>query len=264
MRYVVLEKSVGETPLEVIEAWREKHPQYKSTALSYAGRLDPMASGKLLILIGEECKKQRAYTDLDKEYELELVLDIASDTGDALGLTTYDFKDTTPKRKEVLHALLKEQGAHERAYPAFSSKTVDGKPLFLYALSGTLDSVTIPTHTEHIYRIELLDLFVLTHRELQARVQTHLAKTPLSDEPSKALGADFRIKEVQKKWSEVFAQAGERSFSILKLRVTCGSGTYMRTLAPRIGASLGTSALLLSLRRTRLGKYWHGWWLKTF
>ena len=86
------------------------------------------------------------------------------------------------------------------------------------------------------------------------RVTSLLALAPTSDEPSKALGADFRIDAVKKSWRQVFAHP--RSYQVLSLTVSCGSGTYMRSLAARIGASLGTRALALSIRRTRIGPGW--------
>lgn len=41
----------------------------------------------------------------------------------------------------------------------------------------------------------------------------------------------------------------------LRLRLRCGKGTYVRTLADDLGRDLGTGALLLELKRTRIGPY---------
>lgn len=254
-KYVVLEKKVGETPLMALKAWKEKNPEYKNVPASYAGRLDPMASGKLLVLFGEECKRQKEYTNLDKEYEIEVLLDVGSDTGDALGLVEYAGKTTPVDNFSRLPEILKaEQGSRVRPYPHFSSKTVNGKPLFLHALEGNLAQISIPTHEEEIYDIQILDSTSLPVEKLQERVADFLARVPRSFEPSKRLGADFRIDAVQKSWNVLFASAGGRTFTIISLRVACGSGTYMRALAPRIGAALGTGALALSIRRTRIGR----------
>ena len=65
-KWVVIDKEVGETPLMSLQKWKRVNPAYANISASYAGRLDPMASGKLLVLLGEECKKQKAYTNLDK------------------------------------------------------------------------------------------------------------------------------------------------------------------------------------------------------
>lgn len=250
--YVLLEKPMGKTPLEVVSAWKTTHNLPLSFPASYAGRLDPMASGKLLILLGEECRRQKDYTSLDKEYEVEVLLGVGSDTGDVLGIPT-------PKEagmlssKDIAAALKKEVGVHERPYPVFSSKTVNGKPLFLYALEGTLPSITIPTHNETIYGIACRKKTTLSSLALRKRVNETLALAPVSNEPSKLLGADFRIKTIRPLWEEVLKE--ERDYTVLTLRVTCGSGTYMRSLAGRIGATLKTNGLALSIRRTKIGTY---------
>ncbi len=85
-RFVVLDKKIGQTPLEALTLWKQAHPKYANMPATYAGRLDPLASGKLLVLLGEECKRKDTYTGLDKEYEVSILLDLATDTGDLLGI----------------------------------------------------------------------------------------------------------------------------------------------------------------------------------
>ena len=45
------------------------------------------------------------------------------------------------------------------------------------------------------------------------------------------------------------------SLPILKLRIVCSKGTYIRALARDIGEALGSGAYLTELRRTRVGDY---------
>lgn len=265
----MLEKRVGDTPLAAVRAWKMRNQEYDATPVSYAGRLDPMASGKLLVLLGDECKRQRAYTDLDKEYEIEILLDIGSDTGDALGIPEYVCKETSVDRSTLADLLRKELGAHVRAYPAFSSKTVGGKPLFLYALAGTLSSIKIPEHLERIYRIRYFDSYSVSCSELEARVSKFLDRVPRTREPSKRLGEDFRVDAIRTHWTTLFKTAQGRNFTVLRLKVVCASGTYMRSLAGRVGASLESKALALSIHRTKIGNYipvWGrtGFWLRTY
>ncbi|HEX5774545.1 MAG TPA: hypothetical protein VFY28_01110 [Candidatus Paceibacterota bacterium] len=251
-KYIVIEKEVGETPLMAIEKWRHAEGILNSLPLSYAGRLDPMASGKLLVLIGDECKQQEQYTKLDKEYEIEILLDISTDTGDVLGMPAYADTNTHPDKSAVKAALRAVTGTHVVPYPAFSSKTVNGKSLFLYALEGTLDTIEIPTHKETVYRIKQLGTASLSEDALQTRVMEMLSLAPRSDEPSKVLGADFRQDEIRARWGVMFASMPTREFVVLRLRVSCASGTYMRTLASRIARELGTTGFALSIRRTMI------------
>jgi tRNA pseudouridine55 synthase len=247
---VLLDKKIGQTPLEAIEAWRARHVRYADIPASYAGRLDPMASGKLLVLLGDECKRQKEYTALDKTYEIEVLLDIGSDTGDILGIVTAVERTTNVEKKKMEAILKSEIGTYVQPYPIYSSKTVAGKPLFLYALEGMLDTISLPTHEETIHRITYRGAQSLSSERLMERIVSLLALAPKSDEPSKALGADFRIHDVRNSWQIVFLNP--RSYAVLKLRVSCGSGTYMRSLAARIGHALGTNALALSIRRTKI------------
>jgi tRNA U55 pseudouridine synthase TruB len=106
-----------------------------------------------------------------------------------------------------------------------------------------------------MYKISLLDAREVSAHELEKSIFDSLAVVPRSDEPSKELGADFRQDAVRAKWREIFSKFPARNFTILRFRVTCGSGAYMRTLAERIGNSLGTTALALSINRTKIGKY---------
>lgn len=263
-RKIVIEKSVGETPLMALQRWKRENPAYGQVSAAYAGRLDPMAHGKLLVLLGEECKQQKSYTNLDKEYDLEVLLDVGSDTGDALGLVVYSHKETNPERNALEAVLKAEIGIHRRPYPHFSSKTVNGKPLFLHTLEGMIDEVNIPEHEERIYKIKVRRITHISADALVTRVNNFLAKVPRSEQPSKQLGADFRVAEVRKAWEALFLETGQRVFIILSLRIVCGSGTYMRALAGRIGEAFGTRALALSISRTRIGTYWKGWWIRQF
>ena len=83
---ITLHKEQGETPLECIERWRAEHKEYLGIALSYLGRLDPMAEGVLLVAVGEENKNREAYLGLDKEYEFEVLFGFETDTYDLLGV----------------------------------------------------------------------------------------------------------------------------------------------------------------------------------
>lgn len=254
-RYILLDKLLGQTPLQAIDAWRTKYPSHKDTPATYAGRLDPMATGALLVLLGEECKRQEAYRGLDKEYEIEVLLDFSTDTGDVLGLPSSANLSTTPNKSAVARAIHAELGTKNVPYPAFSSKTVNGKPLFLYALEGTLSSIRIPTHEEKIYSITHIKTHAVEGNALKERIAAVLSHAPRTTEPSKELGADFRQDEIAAAWRTTLSTAGNRTFTILTLRVTCASGTYMRTLSERIALTLGTRGLALSIHRTKIGVY---------
>lgn len=247
--YVIIHKQIGETPLQALEAWRATRPDLAGVPLTYAGRLDPMAEGALLILIGEECKNQAAYHGLDKEYEIEVVLDLATDTGDVLGIASYAGIETKITASDVSSILPTLIGTTTVPYPAFSSKPVHGKPLFQYALEGTLDTIDIPTHEETIYDISTLSVSSLSSKELKARIDSLLTRAPRE---TSLVGEDFRQDKVRAAWDDLFTKVQSREFATMSLRVSCASGTYMRTLASRVGDLLSTSGFALSINRTSI------------
>jgi tRNA pseudouridine(55) synthase len=252
--FIVLEKKVGETPLQVLEAYKAGHPELLSVPMAYAGRLDPMASGKLLVLLGEECKVQEKYHDLDKEYEFEVLFGVGSDSGDVLGLLETGDKSTI--EEDVAHAIKPLVGEIELPYPHFSSKTVQGKPLHTWKVEGRIGEIAIPTKRSHIYKLELLETQTKTAQEVYEYATKKIETIPKVIDERKALGNDFRRDEVRTSWKIFFEHAGsEKPFTIAKFRCVCSSGTYMRTLSEVIAQKLGTKGLAYSIHRTKIGRY---------
>ncbi len=254
-RYVVLNKTIGKTPLQTLTEWKKEHTQYATVPATYAGRLDPMASGKLLVLLGDECKRKNAYTNFDKEYEVSVLLDISTDTGDVLGIPLYSGKDTVPTAESLGSVLCNEIGTSTHQYPAYSSKTVGGIPLFMHALRGSLADIAVPTHMESIFSIELVSTQRVSLETLREYVEQTLKVVPTDDAPSKEAGRNFRQDDIRTAWEALFISLPHREFTIIKIKVACGTGTYMRTLAERIGHALGTSSCALSIHRTIIGRY---------
>ena len=66
---------------------------------------------------------------------------------------------------------------------------------------------------------------------------------------------DFRQKEIISIWNDELKNKREEEFSIIKLRISCGGGVYVRGIADKIGEKLGIGALALKIVRTRVGDY---------
>ncbi len=267
-KYVVLEKRIGETPLQALRRYQQEHPQLADVPLAYAGRLDPMASGKLLVLIGEECKRQARYHGLDKEYEFEVLFGSRSDTGDILGLI--EGVGSTRIGPAALRAAARGlTGPLSLPYPHFSARTVQGKPLHVWTLEGRLAEIEIPMAHTVIHNLSLLSLREVAAEQVYddalARIDSILPVT----EESKALGRDFRRHEVRAAWQAwLEAHKGQR-VQIARLRCVASSGTYMRSLAGEIARRLGTDGLAYSIHRSTIGIYrplpfGFGFWRKRF
>ncbi|MEK7646438.1 MAG: hypothetical protein AAB381_01975 [Patescibacteria group bacterium] len=238
---VTINKNLGETPLEALERFRAEQialgrVELADVPMTYAGRLDPMAEGKLLILIGEECKQKEKYLGLDKTYEVEVLFGIETDTYDILGLAKIHLQGQSDK-KVVTSTYI---GTFTQTYPPYSSKTVDGKQLHTLARADELPE-ELPTKEVEIYSIEKLEDKKISAPDLLNLIQQRIA----------LVKGDFRQKEIFEKWNEVLAHSVQ-TFPVIKLKVTCSSGTYMRSLAQRIGKEMGMGACALSIKRTEI------------
>lgn len=263
--HAIIEKAVGETPLSAIERFRTEANVSENTPLAYAGRLDPMASGKLLVLIGEECKRQKHYHKLDKEYQFSILFGTTSDTGDVLGLL--DWKKSTLVDKQSLESVCKKlTGVSVLPYPKFSSKTVQGKPLHVWTLENKLDEIEIPTTNTYIYKLKVAATRSVSAKDVYQTVIDKIETIPPVTEESKKLGADFRRKDVRLAWQVWYENHKGTEVQIADLVCLASSGTYMRSLAEEIGKQLDHPALAYSIHRTEIGKYrkilGFGWWQK--
>lgn len=252
--YIVLEKEVGETPLSCAEAWRENHPEYKGVPLAYAGRLDPMASGKLLVLIGDECKRQTDYHGLDKAYEFSVLFGISSDTLDVLGRLTPAATVPTITEPNIVSVLPSFIGSIELPYPQFSAKTVQGKPLHMWTLENRLHEITIPSITTEVYALTLDRIETITRSTLGNIALEKVNSIPEVTDPRKALGNDFRRTDVRQDWETIRTnELLSATYQVAHFTCIASSGTYMRTLASEIAKALGTIGLAFSIHRTHIG-----------
>lgn len=239
---VFVGKQSGETPLEALERYRATRPELKGVPMTYAGRLDPMAEGTLLVLIGDECKNKPRYLGLDKEYEVEVVFGLATDTYDALGVAVST--SASGARDEMNVSALdvaKYIGDFTQEYPPYSSKAVGGVQLHELARAGDLPD-EMPTKNVKIYSIEKMGERKIAAEQLKKEI---LAKIAL-------VRGDFRQEEIRARWSEVLDGNPAASYSAVKLRVKCSGGTYMRSLAHRTGKDARTGAFALGIRRTKI------------
>lgn len=240
-------KKVGETPLQALERLRIEKPELSNQKLSYAGRLDPLAHGLLLVLVGDECNESNrsSFLGLTKEYEVEVLFGVSTDTFDLMGIPKFnnlkDPKDLIDKVRSTIPKFIGNN--HNLKYPAFSSKTVNGRALFDLAKSGEIDLESLPKTLGSINDIQFLGTREVSLSEVKAEAKSRI---------SKVVG-DFRQENIIKSW-ELLPNSNE-PLIIINIKVKCDSGVYMRSLAKEIGLVLGVDSLAYSIRRTKIGDY---------
>lgn len=234
-------KEVGKTPLQMLDRLREVKPEFKDAILSYVGRLDPMADGVMVVLVNDENKKREQYLGADKEYTAEILWGVSTDTGDMLGLITdVNFPPYIDEQK-ISEAASQQKGDRELSYPAYSSKPVNGKPLFQWAREGRLAEIKIPTKKVHIYNCEVVKNKTQQWPETFSVIKNNIEK----------VSGDFRQKEIFVVWCEIKTQ---KTF-LTEIKISCSSGTYIRSIIQEIGRDIGVPVCAYRITRTQQGAH---------
>lgn len=169
--------------------------------VGHAGTLDPMATGVLVICVGQATRLNQFVQQVTKTYLATFQLGRSSATEDTEGeiIELADPPRPTPAElQEVLHQF---HGRIMQRPPAFSALKVKGERAYSRARRG--ERVRLEPRPVHIERLELVN---------------------------------YRYPE-------------------LMLKITCGSGTYVRSLGRDIAEAVGSAAVMSSLRRTAVGPF---------
>ncbi len=164
--------------------------------IGHAGTLDPMATGLLIVLLGEATKISGYLLENgEKTYSGTLELGKITDTWDAEGKIIEE-RDTSFITKELLENAVKNWlGASIQEVPPYSAAKHNGQALYKLARAGK----ETPVKTKEIY---------ISYAEIQ--------------------------------WVNL---------PCMRFRVTCSSGSYIRSLAHSLGIRLGCGAMLTELTR---------------
>lgn len=236
-------KDIGQTPLELINTI--KLDSDNKIKYSYAGRLDPMARGQMIILQDKECKSKDNYLNLDKEYEFEILLGYQTDTFDILGKIQNSFSKNIPKILDF--NLTKYLGQQEQYYPPYSSIVVNKKPLWLWSKENRLNEIEIPKRNINIYSLEYLYHYEIKNNLiLFEKIKNKIYKL----QPNNF--ENFRVNEIIDNWKNILINNNlNNNIKIYKFRSKVSSGTYIRTLVNRIGLDLGYYGIAFDIHRTK-------------
>ena len=145
----------------------------KTKKVGHTGTLDPIATGVLVVCIGNTTKLCELLTSEYKEYIATIKLGIKTDTLDTTGtiIEKKDYNVSENQIKEVLNTFL---GTSIQTTPIYSAVKVNGKKLYEYAREGI--PVTPPTKEIEVYSIELLDDLVYNDDTIEFTMQCEVSK----------------------------------------------------------------------------------------
>lgn len=242
---ILVYKPQGSTPLQEIDSLRTKRRDLKNVVLSFAGRLDPMAEGLLLILEGDENKERKKFERLPKEYEFDVILGLETDSFDLLGVVSkVSVPEINVTVEKIPHMIKQCTGTFTQEYPPYSAARVNGKPLYAWARAGTLPEV-MPS------KVVSVDNLIYKG----SAVITGMAVVNLAREKVTRVQGDFRQDIILAGWENALSRHKGNVFPVCTFQASVSGGTYIRSLAHAMGQLAGTGALASRIVRTRIGTF---------
>lgn len=215
------------------------HFHNKKLKVGHAGTLDPLATGVLIVCVGKATKIAEELQSHDKEYITEIELGASTASFDLEQPVDSFYPYEHIDEDMVREALKNFVGEQEQVPPLFSAKIVNGVRAYEYARTG--EPVELRKSHIAIHSIELLEF----------RKGGSPASAGNADECDPAIASS--VKHVRNYHTAVMGAEGSRP--VIKLRIRCSKGTYIRSLARDLGLALGSGAYLVSLRRSASGTF---------
>lgn len=148
---LIINKELGYTSRDVVNIVSRELGTKK---VGHTGTLDPMASGVLVLCIGNALKLCEMLTNHDKEYIAGITLGIETDTldmeGNVLSTEVVDIEES-----QIIDAVNSFKGCYMQEVPKYSAVKVNGKKLYEYARKKI--DVKLPSKMVNISDIEIID-----------------------------------------------------------------------------------------------------------
>ncbi|MEX0917589.1 MAG: tRNA pseudouridine(55) synthase TruB [Candidatus Paceibacterota bacterium] len=198
---LLIDKPLGITSFDVIRRLRRKLGIRK---MGHAGTLDPLASGLMIIGVGEGTKQLTDYVKLDKEYLAEILVGERRSTGDMEGAVLEE-KAVTALDEATVHRVLKEMtGTLTLPVSAYSAIKKDGVPMYKRARAAEKrgDTVTdVPIREMVVHEAELLGISTVSKRvvvRVRFAVGSGTYIRSLAEEFGKRLGYPATLKSLHR------------------------------------------------------------------
>lgn len=241
---LLVDKDPGMTSHDVVAKARRI---LGTKSIGHAGTLDPLASGLLLLLVGEATKVSDYLLTGDKGYEVSVRLGVRTDSMDITGLVLDDkmtgrrFEDFAREFNEerVKAAALAVTGTVNLAVPMHSAVKVNGKKLYESAHKGQIPD-EIPIRAMSFYDVEWLGMKMVTP-PIRGAADTENAVQAVDAMDSDKLNVDSGKLNVDTAPSTACLE--------FTVRLRCSKGSFIRAWANHVGDVLGCGGTVTSLRR---------------
>lgn len=206
-----VDKPKGITSHDVVARVRKLSGQRR---IGHAGTLDPLATGVLILCLGDATRLVDRLMDGVKWYLARVAFGLVTETDDAEG-QVLGGSEARFTEADLLGALAGQVGELAQVPPQFAAIKQAGVPAYQEARAGR--------------RVEMAARAISVHSLTLLTLGPLMVPTPGQ------------------------ADAAPRELLCADLLICCGKGTYVRALARDLGEALGCGAYLAGLRRLASG-----------
>ena len=162
--FLIVDKNSGMTSYDVIKRLK-KIESFKK--IGYIGTLDRNATGILPVALNEGVKLIPFLENGEKKYVARFVLGITTDTLDMEGTRLTEVEAPVFDAATIVEALSRFNGKIVQKIPVYSSKKIEGKPLYKWVRQG----VVIDTPTKEV---EIFDMHFIGYTHPYVDVEVSL------------------------------------------------------------------------------------------
>lgn len=235
-----------------------RHFGKKNLKVGHAGTLDPLATGVLLVCIGNATKRAEELQRQDKEYIAGVSFGATTPSYDLEKDIDRTFATDAITEEGIIDSLKKFVGEQEQIAPLFSAKSVDGVRAYeiarkLYKKGEVLTDRTelLDSHAAELIRTAHIRIDSLELLSFDRNGNTRYAP-PMT--PDYSGMSEEEIQRAKDKDSRInVADISNLHLPVAEIRIRCSKGTYIRALARDLGESLDNGAFMSYLTRTESG-----------
>jgi tRNA pseudouridine55 synthase len=159
---LVLDKPAGATSRTVVDRALRWFPRRKR--IGHTGTLDPLATGVLVLCLGNATRLAEYVQLMRKTYRTRLLLGARSDSDDADGVITPVAAAIAPYAARVAACAAEFIGEIQQVPPAYSAAKIAGRRAYDLARRG--EEISLRPRPVRIFRIDVL-VYVYPHLELE-------------------------------------------------------------------------------------------------
>ena len=150
--FLLVDKPSGITSSKLVQVIKKT---FSLNKIGHTGTLDPLATGLMVLCVGQATKFSQFLLVKDKSYRVSIKLGVATDTFDSEGVVTSERSSSHVTRDMVEMSLTSFQGEIEQTPPMYSAIKKNGVPLYKMARRGL--KIDLEPRKVKIHEIKILE-----------------------------------------------------------------------------------------------------------